>query len=300
MALESCLPWRCCSLALVVLGAACLAVRGVIFMPVPAEATPAGPLLTHAEVFPNEGPSYYRIPSLVVANDGTVPAFCNRRVGSPHDRVPHVELVLRRSKDGGKYEGKGYNCANYSDDHGKTWKTSEPVQPDTGEACLVELPDGTTYLNSRSCSGDGKRKIALSRDGGETFRDFSISDVLRECNFGTNAALLGVPASVHGMHMVLFSNPPYNAPGMKVLRDRRQMTVRLSLDAAKTWPVSKLVFEGPSGYSSLAMTKEGEFLLLYEKGEKIYRDRGISIARFDLEWLTDGKDLASLSRQPGQ
>jgi len=31
--------------------------------------------------------------------------------------------------------------------------------------------------------------------------------------------------------------------------------------------------------------------VLYEKGEKHYRDKGVSIVKFNLEWLLDGKAL---------
>jgi len=64
-----------------------------------------------------------------------------------------------------------YNCAIYSDDGGRTWHTSEPVQDGTGEGCLAELSDGRIYYNSRAYFLDGWRRIAWSYDGGETFSD---------------------------------------------------------------------------------------------------------------------------------
>ena len=67
------------------------------------------------------------------------------------------------------------------------------------------------------------------------------------------------------------------------------MTVRLSYDDGKTWPVSRLLHEGPSAYSALAVLQDGTIACLYERGEKrIYES--IRLARFSLGWLTEGKD----------
>jgi sialidase-1 len=66
------------------------------------------------------------------------------------------------------------------------------------------------------------------------------------------------------------------------------MTVWASFDGAKTWPVKRTVYEGPSAYSSLAAGKDGAVYLLFERGEKkLYEN--IAVARFNLEWLADGQ-----------
>ena len=81
---------------------------------------------------------------------------------------------------------------------------------------------------------------------------------------------------------VLFSNPADTAH-----RDR--MTVRLSYDEGKTWPVSRLVDAGPSAYSSLAVLHDGTIGLLYERGAaKAYEE--IEFAHFNLRWLSHGAD----------
>ena len=170
------------------------------------------------------------------------------------------------------------NCALYSDDHGRTWQTSEPVQVGTGEGCLVELSDGRIYYNSRAYFLDGKRRIAWSCDGGETFTDFGIDDELTEpVQGGCNAGMALYPPELSdGRDIILFSNPA----GEK----RERMTVRVSLDGGQTWPVSRLINEGPSAYSSLGVGKYGTIYILYENGEKHPYEK-ISLARFNLEWL---------------
>ena len=48
-----------------------------------------------------------------------------------------------------------------------------------------------------------------------------------------------------------------------------------------------------SGYCDLAAAKTGTILCFYERGaleKNHFRTRWLTVARFNLEWLTDGKD----------
>ena len=63
-----------------------------------------------------------------------------------------------------------------------------------------------------------------------------------------------------------------------------------SFDGGKTWPVKRLVYEGASGYSSLAAGRpdtasEGWIYLHFEGGP----DGGSQVAQFNLSWLLAGK-----------
>lgn len=178
-----------------------------------------------------------------------------------------------------------FNCAIYSDDNGKTWITSEPLQAGTGEGCLTELLDGTIYYNSRSYHNDGKRRIGYSKNGGETFTNFSTSKSLKECNGGTNAALLSLYSLDNEYHFILFSNPPVHTWRKKIDWDRKKMTIHISYNEGKTWHFVKRIFKGPSGYSSMTKTVDNFILLLYEKGEKRYNDSGLSIVRLPINSL---------------
>jgi len=386
--------------------------------------------------------TYYRIPSIVTATEGTILAFCNGRVGSPRDHCPYQTIVLRRSRDDGKtwepmqtifdregwicytgaavvdektgdifldydvrpatkeardaylatrpdeeqalyregrwqmpvaekrglvvskdhgvtwkhlklgedYQARpndagfhasgcgsdagitlrygprkgrvlfigrtvrqkrsddgtpeqddngnpvyvGHNQVVYSDDHGKTWNPGGYVNPGTGEGCVVELPDGSLYVNSRT---DGRRAEARSTDGGETFdpQSFTVAKQLRDSFGGTAAALLGVPETVWGRHAVIFSNQSFHAERTRWnIWDRKELMISLSLDGCRTWPVQKLLFEGPCGYSSSTLSRDGNAVVLYEKGKKHYRDTGISVAVLNREWLLDGKKIEEI------
>jgi sialidase-1 len=171
-----------------------------------------------------------------------------------------------------------YNCTIFSDNDGKTWHTSGPVQVGTGEGCLAELSDGRIYYNSRAYFLDGKRRIAWSYDGGETFGDFGEDKSLLEPRGGCSAGMAGYHGTLSGgKDMIVFSNPASNK--------RERLTARLSYDGGKTWPVSKVIHEGPAAYSSIALSKEGRIFVLYENGDDHPYER-ISFAMFNLEWLT--------------
>jgi sialidase-1 len=194
-----------------------------------------------------------------------------------------------------------YNTAIYSDDGGKTWQTSAPVQSGTGEGTLAELSTGDIYYNSRShMSVDHRRRIAWSHDGGQMFVDWCVSEHLFEVgepfyfkygtkpSYGCNAGLVRLPLdATGGKDVLLFSTP--DDPG----GERVRMTVWASFDRAETWPVKRLVYEGPSAYSSLAAAPDGTVYLLFERGrKKLYES--IALARFNLAWLTEGRDWRKL------
>lgn len=193
-----------------------------------------------------------------------------------------------------------YNTAIYSDDHGKTWQVSRPVQSGTGEGTLAEVSTGSVYYNSRShMSVDHRRRIAWSHNGGEMWVDWRVSETLREVgepfyfkygtkpSYGCNAGLVRMPLeATDGKDVLLFSTPDNPGGG------RVKMTVWASFDRGKSWPVKRLVYEGPSAYSSLSADREGNIYLLFERGEKKLYEK-ISVARFNLSWLTRGEGVPS-------
>ncbi len=194
-----------------------------------------------------------------------------------------------------------HNTAIYSDDGGKTWQTSGPVQSGTGEGTLAELSNGNVYYNSRChMAVDHRRRIAWSYDGGHMWTDWQVSDDLFEVgepfyfkygtkpSYGCNAGLVRIPPeATDGRDVLLFSTP--DNPGSSRLR----MTVWASFDGARTWPVKRLVYAGPSAYSSLAAGRDGTIYLLFERGtKKLYET--VAVARFNLEWLAEGQNWRAL------
>jgi sialidase-1 len=211
------------------------------------------------------------------------------------------------SGNGREFWDEHYTNAIFSDNGGKTWQASEPFPAyGTGEAAIVELSDGTLYYNSRRHkSTDGlnprRRYIAYSSDGGQTWEDLWIDEDLpdgaQHTDYGLMAGLVRLP--VDGHDILLFSN--IDVPADKKdedvpfeLRTSRRFngTVWASFDGGKTWPVKRLVDEGSFAYSSLTAGRagtpsEGIIYLFYES------DGGGKIARFNLSWITEGKEWKS-------
>ncbi|MBN2138714.1 MAG: exo-alpha-sialidase [Sedimentisphaerales bacterium] len=178
----------------------------------------------------------------------------------------------------------GYNShVIISDDNGRTWRIGGAITPKVNECQIVELTDGTLLINMRNYDrSKNTRAIATSSDGGETFSAVSHDPALVEpiCQ----AAFIRYSLeSINGKNRLLFSNPAQPDSG-----NRKQMTVRLSLDEGKTWPVSRVLYAGPSAYSSLAILPNNDIACLYEAGEKSPYET-ITFASFTLGWLAAGK-----------
>ncbi len=171
-----------------------------------------------------------------------------------------------------------------SDDGGETWSPSEVCGRLTNENQFVELADGTVLINMRSNHEKGCRALAESKDGGRTWSGFRHDPQLPEpvCQ----ASLIRYTSVADGgkKNRILFANPASEKQG-----DRRKMTVRLSCDEGKSWPVERCIHEGPSAYSCLTVLDDGSIGLLYEAGEDDAYE-SIRFARFSLEWLTGGDD----------
>jgi len=168
----------------------------------------------------------------------------------------------------------------FSDDHGANWKLAGTIGDDCNECQVVELADSTLLMNMRSYHGKNRRALSTSHDGGMTWSEPVLDDALIEpvCQ----ASLLRyTEAKTQRKNRLLFSNPASTK--------RENLTVRLSYDEGKTWPVAKPLHSGPSAYSSLAVLPDRTIACLYEGGEKKASEK-IILAQFSLEWLTDGSD----------
>jgi sialidase-1 len=184
-----------------------------------------------------------------------------------------------------------YTNAIYSDDGGLTWKTSEPFPANgTGEATIAELSDGTVYYNSRRhWAEEGKnprrRWTASSNDGGETWSNLSLCQVLPDGPQDTNYGCMGglTRLAVKGKDILVYSN-------CDSARGRNKGTVWASFDGGKSWPVKRKVFDGSFAYSSMTSGRpgtqtEGWIFLHFEGGPR----GGSALAKFNLSWILKGE-----------
>ncbi|NIP95604.1 MAG: exo-alpha-sialidase, partial [Akkermansiaceae bacterium] len=194
---------------------------------------------------------------------------------------PHKGRLLVPSRVMPNYrkhdENGGYTNAVYSDDHGRTWHPSEPFPLNgTGESGLVELRDGTIYLNSRTHTRKGNRWVATSADSGETWRDLHQDDELFDGPpdvYGCKAGLLRLDRD--DADILLFSSPSPDLP------ERRNIRVWVSFDGGRTWPLNRLIKRGPGNYTWMTQGRKGT-----PSEGFIYLLAGKDwMARFNMAWL---------------
>jgi len=192
----------------------------------------------------------------------------------------------------------------YSDDDGKTWRRGEIAVPNTpelinpNETVVVELADGRVMLNVRSEAKAHRRLVTISADGATGWSPARFDDALLEPICMASIVRYSTIWS-HGKNRILFVNPHHldradgkTEPGRN--RDRKNVSVKLSYDEGATWTVNKSLEAGFSGYSDLAVLPDGTALCFYERGstdgKSSYSTGLLTVARFNLEWLTDGAD----------
>ena len=228
--------------------------------------------------------------------NGNIPSMHMNEHGVTLQHGKHKGRLLRPTRYYGPNGGGAewplqYTNAIYSDDGGKSWKTSRPFpEKGTGEATLVELSDGSIYYNSRvhwsERPRNKRRREAWSDDGGVTWKKWRIIDVLPDGDQGRTYGCMGglTRLPLRDRDILLFSNLDTEAA------HRERVTVWASFDGGRTWPLKRLVDAGRSGYSSLAAGRgetpsEGLIYLFYEHDPI----KGAHMARFNLGWLLGGE-----------
>jgi len=156
-----------------------------------------------------------------------------------------------------KVTRKNYSHVIFSDDGGNNWKLGGITRQDSvNESTVAELSNGRLMLNMRNASKKRVRQIAISKNAGKTWSSIYPDSALIEPVCEANFIQYKFPGK---KQCLVFSNPASTT-------SRTQMTIRLSYDDGKTWPLKKLVYEGPSAYSCLTVLPNGNLGLFYEAG----------------------------------
>ncbi|HCO96303.1 MAG TPA: exo-alpha-sialidase [Phycisphaerales bacterium] len=170
----------------------------------------------------------------------------------------------------------------YSDDHGSTWQISETITPGCNESQVVELSDGSLMMNMRSYNRKQCRAVSISKDGGQSWSEITHDPTLIEPVCQASMITYNQDSN---KSLVLFSNPADK-------KRRIRMTIRLSYDDGsprdslrRTWPVRKILHDGPAAYSCLTVLENGEIACFYEAGEKNPYESMI-FEKFTIGWLT--------------
>ena len=202
---------------------------------------------------------------------------------------------------GGNAHRPSVTATIFSDDAGKTWQAGNIAVPDTAawinpnETVAIELNDGRVMLNVRNESKAHRRLVTTSADGATGWSTPRFDDALLE-----PICMGGIVRYRHGgQNLILFCNPhnldkEKGQPEPGKSRDRKNVSVKISRDEGQTWSVHKSIEPGPSMYSDIAVTRAGTILCFYgrsgdNQGMAAFAGGRLTVARFNLDWLTDGK-----------
>jgi sialidase-1 len=188
-----------------------------------------------------------------------------------------------------------YKGVIFSDDHGKSWKAGGEAPGDFNESQVVELTDGSLLFSRRHAPN---RVLLISKDNGESWTQPVENPYLPDPDCEGSMIRFTRRDQGYSKDRLLFSNPVSGVVGAgsveSDLRGRFNITVRLSYDEGRTWPVAKLIRQGPGAYSSMTVLPDGSVGILLETGGTYdgYADHygKVVFARFNIEWLTGGKD----------
>ena len=148
------------------------------------------------------------------------------------------------------------------------------------ESRIVELDNGDVYINARYTipGRNSHRASAVSHDGGINWVDTKIDTnfpITNQCDGGLNK--IADPKT--GKTYLIYSKN--ESP-----EGRKNLTIRLSEDNGKTWPVSKILDPNGVSYSDIAVLPNNTILILYETG----KGKPVYCIRTNLEWILDKSD----------
>lgn len=176
-----------------------------------------------------------------------------------------------KALDGGQYTC--HSTIVYSKDGGNSWHIGNGAKPNTTEAQVVELSDGSLMLNMRDDrnrtdkGATNGRAVAVTRDLGATWTVHpSSNSLLPEPN--CMASLISADIMPDGIKkkVLFFSNPNDK-------NSRIKMTIKASTDDGLTWPDkqwNELYVPAGYGYSCLTMVDENHVGILYEGIKALY------------------------------
>jgi len=191
--------------------------------------------------------------------------------GMQFTQGPHAGriLIAANHSEGPRGErGSDYRAHTfYTDDHGDTFHLGASIAiPGSNESSATEISGGKLLMNIRNQRGDIRQRIiGLSDDGGatwkETYFDPQLPDPICQGSILTIAQKKGRPFTL------AFSNAAD-------IKNRDNLTIRISQDDGRTWPITIPVDNGASaGESPKDFTAYSDLVLLDSKHLGIVYER---------------------------
>jgi len=194
--------------------------------------------------------------------------------------------LARHARAGAKFGSRGTFLCAYSDNGGRTWKTSTtelqaPPNSRSGlqEPLIVELKDGSLMMLSRTDLGSQFRSTSV--DGGVTWAVAEPSNIVSPLS---PASVARIPSTGD---LLLVWNDHENVDEKRKGK-RTPFTVAISKDDGKTWENRKTLDDDPEGwYCYTAIEFVGERVLLAHcAGDaKVGRLNRTRMTSFGVSWL---------------
>lgn len=212
-------------------------------------------------------------------------------------------VPARHREDVGGGRLRSFTHCFYTDDHGKSWQLGGTLGTHTSECQFVELADGRVMAiarneNSTDSPDNLRHLVSYSSDAGVTWTPPRRAEELitPRCHGSVERLSLGSQGEVNRL---LFSSPASPLRQEEHPYGRYNLTVRISYDEGETWSAGRTIWPHPGSYSDMVVLGDGTIGYIYERGAKgstHYWDE-LHFARFNLEWLTFGRDHLASSEE---
>jgi len=180
---------------------------------------------------------------------------------------PGAGIALTRSKYAGRLiipmnHGAAWGpSVVYSDDHGKTWRPGGALHANIGESKCAELGDGSVLIVGNPGPPETRRRLTVLGEGGtQNSTEMWHAEDLRHVGCQGAVQRHSWPKD-GGPGLILYSGPDSTV-------GRAHGALRGSYDEGKTWPWNLEYYQGPSGYSDVAVLADGRVAVLFEKDGK--------------------------------
>ncbi|MEM0924845.1 MAG: sialidase family protein [Planctomycetota bacterium] len=152
-----------------------------------------------------------------------------------------------------------YRCHSlYSDDNGTTWNIGASSSVGGNETQIAEASRDLLIQDVRMQTDRlGSRAVRFSSNGGSSWTPLQ-HDKQRPCP-KCQGSLIAAPTGTAAQSRLFSSNP--RGPG------RTHLTVYASDNSGTRWKPIKTLHDGPSAYSNLVITDDGNLACLFEGGE---------------------------------
>lgn len=139
-----------------------------------------------------------------------------------------------------------------SDDHGTSWYLLPAALTPADESKIITLEDGTWIVNSR-VQDAGYRYLHFSKDNGTNWTSLPCEQLPDP---GCNGAV--ETFKYRDKEYILFVNTADP-------EHRRNLTLKYSTDNGTTWSAGYTIHKGEAAYSDIAVTPDGDIVILYER-----------------------------------